>query len=72
MANNRICGLLGIRYPIIQALMNWVSRADLAAAASNAGGNQNFQPIQEAPGKLDIWPSKSTRKGSIAGRSRFA
>jgi hypothetical protein len=30
--------LLGIRYPIIQAPMNWVSGAALAAAVSNAGG----------------------------------
>ena len=44
MANNRICGLLGIRYPIIQAPMNWVSGADLAAAVSNAGGLGTLGP----------------------------
>lgn len=38
MKNNRICQLLGIRYPIIQAPMNWVSGAPLVAAVSNAGG----------------------------------
>lgn len=38
MENNRICDLLGIEYPIIQAPMNWVSGARLAAAVSNAGG----------------------------------
>ena len=37
MANNRLCELLGIRYPIIQAGMVWVSEWQLAAAASNAG-----------------------------------
>jgi enoyl-[acyl-carrier protein] reductase II len=38
MGRNRICELLGIKYPIIQAPMNWVSGADLCAAISNAGG----------------------------------
>ena len=35
---NRICALLSIRYPIIQAGMVWCSGWRLAAAASNAGG----------------------------------
>jgi len=30
--------MLGIRYPIIQGGMQWVGRAELAAAVSNAGG----------------------------------
>lgn len=33
-----ICELLGIEYPIFQAGMGWVARADLAAAVSAAGG----------------------------------
>ena len=33
-----ICELLGIRYPIFQGGMAWVSTAELAAAVSNAGG----------------------------------
>lgn len=41
---NRICKMLGIRYPIIQAPMNWVSGADLAAAVSNAGGLGTLGP----------------------------
>ena len=44
MGKNRICELLGIRYPIIQAPMNWVSGADLAAAVSNAGGLGTLGP----------------------------
>jgi enoyl-[acyl-carrier protein] reductase II len=44
MAANRICELLGIRYPIIQAPMNWVSGAALAAAVSNAGGMGTLGP----------------------------
>lgn len=34
----RITEMLGIRYPIIQGGMQWVGRAELAAAVSNAGG----------------------------------
>lgn len=44
MINNRICELLGIRYPVIQAPMNWVSGAALAAAVSNAGGLGTLGP----------------------------
>lgn len=34
----QITELLGIQYPIIQGGMQWVGRAELAAAVSNAGG----------------------------------
>ena len=44
MEKNRICELLGIRYPIIQAPMNWVSGAELVAAVSNAGGLGTLGP----------------------------
>ena len=44
MPLNRICELLGIRYPIIQAPMNWVSGAELVAAVSNAGGLGTLGP----------------------------
>ncbi|HSR03497.1 MAG TPA: enoyl-[acyl-carrier-protein] reductase FabK [Proteiniclasticum sp.] len=35
---NRVCHLLGIRYPVFQGAMAWVSDGKLAAAVSNAGG----------------------------------
>lgn len=38
MAENRICNLLGIEYPIFQGGMAWVADASLAAAVSQAGG----------------------------------
>jgi enoyl-[acyl-carrier protein] reductase II len=38
MANNRICKLLSINYPIVQGPMSWLSDAELAAAVSNGGG----------------------------------
>ncbi len=44
MNNNRVCELLGIRYPIISAPMNWVSGAELVAAVSNAGGLGTLGP----------------------------
>ena len=44
MGKNRICELLSIRYPIIQAPMSWVSGADLVAAVSNAGGLGTLGP----------------------------
>lgn len=34
----RLCEILNIEYPIIQGGMAWVSKAELAAAVSNAGG----------------------------------
>ncbi|MFC1943461.1 NAD(P)H-dependent flavin oxidoreductase [Chloroflexota bacterium] len=37
MFETRITKLLGIKYPIIQGGMSWLSRAELAAAVSNAG-----------------------------------
>ncbi|MCP4574688.1 MAG: enoyl-[acyl-carrier-protein] reductase FabK [Deltaproteobacteria bacterium] len=44
MKNNRLCELLDIRYPIVQAPMNWITGADLAAAVSNAGGLGTLGP----------------------------
>ncbi|MFH1091492.1 MAG: nitronate monooxygenase [Pseudomonadota bacterium] len=44
MFKTRICELLGIEYPIIQAPMNWISGADLVAAVSRAGGLGTLGP----------------------------
>lgn len=38
MKKNRLCELLGITYPVLQAPMNWITGAELAAAVSEAGG----------------------------------
>ncbi|MBI4296245.1 MAG: nitronate monooxygenase [Chloroflexi bacterium] len=38
MFNTRITQLFGIEHPIIQGAMQWLSRAELVAAVSNAGG----------------------------------
>ncbi|MGL5631979.1 MAG: NAD(P)H-dependent flavin oxidoreductase [Azovibrio sp.] len=38
MHNSRISDLLGIKHPVIQASMVWITSAELVAAVSNAGG----------------------------------
>ena len=35
---NRVQSLLGIDYPVVQAPMTYIARAELAAAVSEAGG----------------------------------
>jgi len=48
---NRVTRLLGVRYPIVQAPMGWIARAQLASAVSNAGG---MGIIETSSGELDI------------------
>ena len=38
MFKTRISEMFGIEYPIIQGAMQWLSRAELVSAVSNAGG----------------------------------
>ncbi len=38
MFQTRVSQMLGIKYPIIQGAMQWLSRAELVSAISNAGG----------------------------------
>jgi len=38
MKRTLLCKILGIEYPVIQAPMNWITGAELAAAVSQAGG----------------------------------
>lgn len=38
MKKTKVCTLLGIQYPVIQAPMNWITNAEMVAAVSNAGG----------------------------------
>ena len=47
---NRLTELLGVQYPIIQAPMGYIARAQLASAVSNAGG---FGVIETSSGRLD-------------------
>ena len=47
---NRITDLLGVEYPIVQAPMGWIARAQLASAVSNAGG---LGIIETSSGQLE-------------------
>jgi enoyl-[acyl-carrier protein] reductase II len=47
---NRITKMLGVQYPIVQAPMGWIARAQLASAVSNAGG---LGIIETSSGELD-------------------
>ena len=44
MRETRVCGLLGIKYQIIQGGMTWIANAELAAAVSEAGGLGTISP----------------------------
>ena len=38
MKDNRVCSLLGIKYPIIQGAMAWIADGNLAGHVSKEGG----------------------------------
>ena len=48
--NNRVTEMTGTDYPIIQAPMGWIARAQLASAVSNAGG---LGIIETSSGEFD-------------------
>ncbi|MCB1841563.1 MAG: nitronate monooxygenase [Halioglobus sp.] len=48
--HNRITDITGTAYPIVQAPMGWIARAQLASAVSNAGG---LGIIETSSGELD-------------------
>lgn len=47
---NRVTKMLGVKYPIVQAPMGWIARAQLASAVSNAGG---MGIIETSSGQLE-------------------
>jgi len=55
LKKTRLCELLGIEYPIIQAGMAWVTGAELAAAVSNAGGLGILAAASVGRAEVD-WP----------------
>jgi enoyl-[acyl-carrier protein] reductase II len=50
MIKTRVTEMLGVEYPIVQAPMGWIARAQLASAVSNAGG---LGIIETSSGELD-------------------
>lgn len=55
---NKLCGLLGIKYPILQGAMAWVSESSLVSAVSNAGG----AGIIASGGRTAEWLREEIRK----------
>ncbi len=50
--NTPVCALLGVRYPIVQTGMGWVSGARLTAATSEAGGFGILAAVTLDPGAM--------------------
>src|SRR5919197_5060996 len=48
---NRVTEMLGVEFPIVQAPMGWIARAQLASAVSNAGA---MGIIETSSGELDV------------------
>ena len=58
---NRITEITGTDYPIIQAPMSWIARAQLASAVCNAGG---MGIIETGSGELDAFSARSRKCAS--------
>jgi nitronate monooxygenase/enoyl-[acyl-carrier protein] reductase II len=69
MLRTRICDLLGIEHPIIQAAMGTASSAELAAAVSNAGGLGSigtlFRPLPDLRRQLERMPELTQRPYAV-------
>ncbi|TPG28266.1 NAD(P)H-dependent flavin oxidoreductase [Mycolicibacterium hodleri] len=50
---NRVQALLGVRYPVVQAPMTYIARAELAAAVSEGGGLGVIETLTEE-GRTDL------------------
>ena len=61
----RVSRLLGVRYPIVQAPMGWIARAQLASAVSNAGG---LGIIETSSGELDVVKQEIRRMRDLTDR----
>lgn len=54
MIQSRVCQILGIEYPILQAGMPWLANAELAAAVSNEGGLGMVTPTAGLGAQADV------------------
>jgi enoyl-[acyl-carrier protein] reductase II len=61
----RVSELLGIEFPIIQAPMGWIARAQLASAVSNAGG---MGIIETSSGQLDAVKGEITKMRDLTDK----
>lgn len=62
---NRVTELLGVAYPIVQAPMGWIARAQLASAVSNAGG---LGIIETSSGELDVIRGEIRKMGELTDK----
>ncbi len=62
---NRITAMTGTDYPIVQAPMGWIARAQLASAVSNAGG---LGIIETSSGELDNIKAEVAKMRSLTDR----
>lgn len=65
MKGNRLCDMLGIDRPIVQAPMGWIARSQLASAVSNAGG---LGIIETSSGELDAVREEIARMRTLTDR----
>ncbi|MDG1942720.1 MAG: nitronate monooxygenase [Halioglobus sp.] len=63
--DNRVTRMTGTRYPIIQAPMGWIARAQLASAVSNSGG---MGIIETSSGELDNIKAEVAKMRTLTGR----
>jgi enoyl-[acyl-carrier protein] reductase II len=62
---NRITQMLGVEYPIVQAPMGYIARAQLASAVSNAGG---LGIIETSSGRLDEVRAEVKKMRTLTGK----
>lgn len=62
---NRLTDILGVEYPILQAPMGYIARAQLASAVSNAGG---LGVIETSSGQLDEVREEITRMRDLTDK----
>ena len=65
----RVTELLGVEYPIIQAPMGYIARAQLASAVSNAGA---MGIVETSSGQLDQVRDEIRRRCATSPTSRSA
>jgi enoyl-[acyl-carrier protein] reductase II len=63
--HNRITEMTGVDYPIVQAPMGWIARAQLASAVSNAGG---LGIIETSSGEFDNIKAEVARMRELTDR----
>jgi enoyl-[acyl-carrier protein] reductase II len=63
--DNRVTRMLGVRWPIVQAPMGWIARAQLASAVSNAGG---MGIIETSSGDLDAVRAEIAKMRTLTDR----